>query len=146
MQMEHEHVKLALKIEEPCNDYAVIHLHNRTNIYHITRQILLDSALTQDSCCFFYHIVAKTMADFNNIYGSFACIISRNDIEADVYLNVDQPALEIIIAFISTGDLPTNLQDVDFVMAIDNLASMFGMAEMVHLVRVRANQSQLVVL
>ena len=88
---------LVLDVGEPMNLFKIIHLENQKNCYHLTRQVLLDSMLTQDTYCFFYHILAKGVDEFNDDYGSFACLIPRSDIEADLYLNVDPDALHYIV-------------------------------------------------
>jgi len=87
------------------NDFKIIHLHNQSMIYHLTRQVLLDSVLTQDTFSFFYHILLLDTNSFNEKYGSFACIIDRTSYEADLYLNVNSEALHHIINFIQTGKI-----------------------------------------
>uniref|UniRef100_A0A6C0C8N0 BTB domain-containing protein n=1 Tax=viral metagenome TaxID=1070528 RepID=A0A6C0C8N0_9ZZZZ len=87
------------------NDFKIIHLHNQSNTYHLTRQVLMDSALTQDTFSFFYHILLLDTDSFNEKYGSFACVIDRTSYEADLYLNVNSDALYHIINFIQTGKI-----------------------------------------
>lgn len=87
------------------NDFKIIHLHNQSMTYHLTRQVLLDSVLTQDTYSFFYHILLLDADSFNEKYGSFACVIDRTSYEADLYLNVNSAALHHIINFIQTGKI-----------------------------------------
>lgn len=125
-----EQFDLAPQIDEPLNTFRVVHLHNKSNIFHLTRQVLLDSVLTQNTYCFFYHILAKNSDEFNDIYGSFACLISRNQIEADLYLNVHSDAFMYIIEYIQTSKLngksiySKNWKNIDEII---DLATMFGM-------------------
>ncbi|XWV26098.1 hypothetical protein QJ857_gp0982 [Tupanvirus soda lake] len=133
-----EQFDLAPQIDQPMNPYKIIHLYNKSNVYHLTRQVLLDSRLTQDTYCFFYHILAKNMDEFNEIYGSFACLINRNRAEADLYLNVDSESLEHIIKYIQTGKLDAkniysnNWKIIDEII---DLATMFGMPTLVSMMR-----------
>lgn len=133
-----EQFDLAPQIEEPLNTFKIVHLYNKSDIYHLTRQVLLDSVLTQNSYCFFYHILAKTTEDFNEMYGSFACLISRNTLEADLYLNVHTDALRHIINYIQTSKIDgqsiyiNNWKTIDEII---DLATMFGMPNLVTLMR-----------
>ncbi|XWV24851.1 hypothetical protein QJ856_gp0932 [Tupanvirus deep ocean] len=133
-----EQFDLAPQIDQPMNPYKIVHLYNKSNVYHLTRQVLLDSRLTQDTYCFFYHILAKSMDEFNEMYGSFACLINRSRIEADLYLNVDSESLEHIIKYIQTGKLDAkniysnNWKTIDEII---DLATMFGMPTLVSMMR-----------
>lgn len=129
---------LTPQIESPTNSFKVVHLHNRSDQYHLTRQVLLDSILTQNTYCFFYHILSKSIDEFNQMYGSFACIISRSTIEADLYLNVDIIALNHIIFYIQTTKIDgqqictTSHKTVDEIIG---LAIIFGMPLLVSTMR-----------
>jgi hypothetical protein len=133
-----EQFDLAPKIDEPTNAFKIVHIYNKSNTYHLTRQVLLDSTLTQNTYCFFYHILAESMNEFNKSYGSFACLIARNNIEADLYLNVDSQALDYIIKYIQTGKIngeaiyAENWKTVDEII---DLAAMFGMPNLVSILR-----------
>lgn len=121
-------------VEEPANSFRIVHLHNKSDKYHLMRQVLLDSALTQDTYCFFYHILAMNIDDFNTLYGSFACLISRTDSEADLYLNVEPNALKYIITYIQTGKINEKeiyCNDWRVIDEISDLATMFGMPKLV---------------
>lgn len=72
-----EEFNLAAHFDEPTNSFKVVHLHNKSSKYHLTRQVLLDSAITQDTYCFFCHILTKSVDEFNQMYGSFACLIEK---------------------------------------------------------------------
>lgn len=129
---------LAPNMEEPINEFRIVHIYNKSNIYHLTRQVLLDSALTQDTYCFFYHILAKNIYEFNDIYGSFACLFSRTIYEADLYLNAESDALEHIIKYVQTGKIDGEkiyLHSWKLIDEIIDLASMFGMPNLVSLLR-----------
>jgi hypothetical protein len=93
---------LTPQIDEPLNKFQIVHLYNQSDVYHLTRQVLLDSVLTQNTYCFFYHILSMDIEEFNEQYSSFACLISRNQIEADLYLNVECVAFKYIIKYIQT--------------------------------------------
>ena len=119
------------------NDFKIIHIHNQSQTYHLTRQVLLDSVLTQDTYSFFYHILLLDTSIFNEDYGSFACIIDRTSHEADLYLNVNPDALHHIINFIQTGKIDClsiynkDNKDKILVNEIFDLATMFAMPNLV---------------
>jgi len=99
----------------------------------------LDSALTQNTYCFFYHILAKKTNDFNELYGSFACLFGRSEREADLYLNVDLEALQHIVKYVQTGKI--NGEDIysddwNMIDEIIDLATIFGMPNLVSMLRV----------
>ena len=125
---------LAPQIDEPANSFKVVHLCNQSKTYHLTRQVLLDSALTQDTYCFFYHILTMTIDEFNSMYESSACLIERSMIEADIYLNVDDDALSHIVKYVQTGKIDgkslynKNWKTIDKII---DLATMFGMPRLV---------------
>ena len=129
-----EQFDLTPQIEEPVNGFKIVHLCNQSDKYHLTRQVLLDSSLTQDTYCFFYHILAMNMEEFNKMYGSFACLIDQSVAEADLYLNVDADALRHIVKYIQTGKIngkdiyADNWKTIDEII---DLATMFGMPELV---------------
>ena len=138
MSQLEEQFDLAPQIDEPMNSFKVVHLHNKSETYHLTRQVLLDSVLTQYTYCFFYHILAKDPEEFNDIYGSFACLIPQNIIEANLYLNVDSMALEHIIKYIQTSKLNQEFiyaTDCHNINEIIDLATMFGMPNLVTMLR-----------
>jgi len=124
-------------IEIILNDFKIIHLHNQSSTYHLTRQVLIDSVLTQDTYSFFYHILLLSTDDFNEKYGSFACIFDRASYEADLYLNVNSDALHHVINFIQTGKvdctriykeqrrLVDEIFDLAIMFAIPNLVDEF---------------------
>ena len=133
-----EQFDLTPQIDEPMNTFRVVHLHNKSAVYHLTRQVLLDSALTQNTYCFFYHILTKNSDEFNEIYGSFACLIGRSRIEADLYLNVHPDSLENIVQYVQTGKL--NGEDIysnnwETIDEIIDLATIFGMPTLVSTMR-----------
>jgi len=124
--------------DDSAYNFRIVHLYNRSDTYHLTRQILLDSSLTQDTYSFFYHILAKSTKEFNEKYGSFAFIIARNQFEADLYLNVDPTALEHIVKYIQTGKIngpAIYSQDWKIVDEIIDLAIMFGIPNLVTIMR-----------
>lgn len=116
------------------NDFKIIHVHNQSQTYHLTRQVLLDSVLTQDTYSFFYHILLLDTSVFNDNYGSFACIIDRTSYEAHLYLNVNPDALCHIINFVQTSKidcLSIYEKDKTIVNEIFDLAIMFAMPNLV---------------
>ena len=134
-----EQFDLTQSIDEPANNFKVVHLYNKSDKYHLTRQVLLDSSITQATYCFFYHILDRTIHEFNETYASFACLIERNTVEADLYLNVDSEALSHIIKYIQTGKMDekqiynNNHKTVD---EMTDLAIMFGMPTLVSKLRI----------
>lgn len=125
------------QIDEPTNNFRIVHIYNKSDTYHLTRQVLLDSSLTQDTYCFFYHILAKGSEEFNNLYGSFAHLIDRND-EADLYLNVDSIALQYLIKYIQTTKINGEqiyTEDWKIIDEIIDLSIMFGMPNLVTMLR-----------
>ena len=137
MEDSEEHFDLTPQIE-PVNTFKIVHLHNKSERYHLTRQVLLDSALTQNTYCFFYHILTKNLDEYNEMYGSFACLIARSGIEADLYLNVHLDALEHIVQYIQTGKLDSEdiyINNWKIIDEIIDLATMFGMPTLVSTMR-----------
>lgn len=135
---DNENFELNPQINEIYNPWMIIHIYNRSNVYHLTRQVLLDSSITQNTYCFFYHILSKSVDDFNETYGSFAFILSKSDVEADLYLNVDIIALTDIIKYIQTGKICNKniyYENLELVKQIIDLSSMFGMPVLVSLMR-----------
>lgn len=138
MANDDENFDLSMNMEEPIYSFKVVHLYNKSNTYHLTRQVLLDSTLTQDTYCFFYHILSKNSDEFNQIYGSFACLFARSEYEADLYLNVEMDALEHIIRYIQTGKINGEKiysQNWKLIDEIIDLATMFGMPNLVSMLR-----------
>lgn len=135
MTANEEQFDLTPQIDEPLNSFLVVHVHNKSMIYHLTRQVLLDSTITQNTYCFFYHILAKNVNDFNEIYGSFACIIPNMITEADLYLNVNSDALEYIVQYIQTGKIDDENINQSIINEIIDLATMFGMPLLVSQMR-----------
>ena len=80
--------------------YEIAHIHNRSNTYHITRQVMLNNI-----DCFFYHILTLGSSSFNAIYNTFACMIAKSSVEVDVYMNVNCNELDYIIEYIQTNKI-----------------------------------------
>lgn len=136
--MANEQFDLIPQIDEPMNAFKIVHVYNKSKTYHLTRQVLLDSMLTQNTYCFFYHILARNIDDFNQIYGSFACLIDRTMIEADLYLNVDSKALDHITKYIQTTKIDSETiytEDRATIDEIIDLSTMFGMPTLVTMLR-----------
>ncbi len=134
--------EIGLDIDKVYNDYLVVHIHNQTDIFHLTRQVLLDSALKHNTCCFFYQILAEEADYFNQLYSAFACIIPSSRIEADIYLNVNCDALSQIIYYVQADQLIMPNNEVNYIYGDDDiqskssihleqLARVFGMPELV---------------
>ena len=98
-----EQFDLTPQIDEPMNAFKVVHLYNKSQTYHLTRQVLLDSVLTQNTYCFFYHILAKTVDEFNQIYGSFACLIETPT------ASIADPTIEFTVSYSPTSGAKTRL-------------------------------------
>lgn len=133
-----DNFELDVKIDEPLNLFNVIHIYNKTYVYHITRQILLNSIVRQETDCFFYHILSMNINDFNQLYGSIGCIITRSELEADLYLNANPDALEHVIKYIQTSDLDIRSiysQNWKTIGEILDLATVFGMPKLVSILR-----------
>lgn len=149
MDNNKEQFELTPIIEEPTNTFKVVHLFNRNDTYHLTRQILYNSAYTLDTYCLFYQILAKNVDDFNDEYGSFACLIPRNDIEADLYVNVNHYALNFIIEYIQTGKFNrylttqrlVNYDGNNIISEMIDLATILGMPKLVTYLR-KLNEHQ----
>lgn len=131
-------IDLPQEPEEFMNSYKIIHIYNKNEKYHLTRQVLADSMLTQNTFCFFYHILTLDENEFNTTYGSFAFLIGRNAFEADMYLNVDSNSLFHIIHYVQTNKI--NCQEISMrspfaIQELDDLASMLGMPNLVIILR-----------
>lgn len=115
--------------------YGIIHIHNKNDMYHLTKQCLVDSSITQCTFCFFYQIISLDIDEFNSKYGSFALMIHRNEIETDLYLNVNSNALSYLIEYIQTNKFNyDNLSKGELVEIMD-LAILFGMANFVEQIK-----------
>jgi hypothetical protein len=129
-------------IENVVNDFGVVHIYNKSCVYHLTKQTLLDSSLTipndesmtQNTYSFFYHILSKDLQSFNEIYGSFAYMTVLRSMEATLYLNVNSKALEYIVDYIQTGKLdpPSNTKSAEEIV---DLATIFAMPDLVEKIR-----------
>lgn len=122
------------QMEEPVNSFKIVHIQNKSSKYHLTRQVLINSVLSHNTYSFFYHILSKSTDEFNQVYGSFACIMPRSDYESDLYLNVDSLALKHLIDYVQTGKI--NFADIhsnnpENTNEIIDLATMFGMPDIV---------------
>ncbi|BCS83268.1 hypothetical protein QLL95_gp0855 [Cotonvirus japonicus] len=133
-----ENFDLTPQIEEHKNSFNIVHIYNKTNVYHLTKQVLLESMVPHNMYCLFYHMLTKTELEFNNMYGSYAYFIVRNYHEADLYLNVDSDSLNHIINYIQTSNIDgkkiyfENWRKVDEII---DLATMLGMSSLVSKLR-----------
>jgi hypothetical protein len=120
--------------EENMNSLRIVHVHNQSKTYHLTRQVLLDSSITQNTHTFFYHILSMETDEFNSRYGSFAFLIERTFEEADLYLNVSETLLHHIVMFIQTNKIDLIAIYNDNWRTIDDLidlATIFGMSVLI---------------
>lgn len=131
-----EEFYLNQQIDEPINDFIVVHIYNMSETYHLTKQILLDARLIQKSDCFFYQILTREMEEFNSLY-SFSCLIARSNIEADLYLNVDKEAFGHIVEYIQTNqiDVAAIYTNSKLFYKVMDLASMFVMPTLVSILK-----------
>ena len=128
--------ELTTQITEACNSYLIVHIYNRSNVYHLTKQVLMDSYLTQNTYCFFYHILTVKLTDFNKMYGAFACLIEQNLFEANLYLNVNMDALEYIVNYIQTGKINEKyFKNQNMIDETIDLSIIFGMPKLVAILR-----------
>jgi len=119
--------------DELANQFAIVHIHNQSKTYHLTKQILLDSKMIQKNC-FFYHILLLDIEVFNETYGSFAYLVPGRIFMADIYLNVDAGALHHIIGYIQTHQIDSTSIYAKHWKTIDNiidLATMFAMPALI---------------
>jgi len=124
--------------ETPLNSFGIVHLHNRNDQYHLTRQTLLDSSIdntpddsiSQNTYSFFYHILSKDMQDFNETYKSFAYMTFHHEKEATIYLNVNCKALGYIIDCVQTGNLDVP-ESKKIASEVIDLATIFAMPNLV---------------
>lgn len=141
MDMDSDNEKnfdIATQYDEPQNNFNVVHLHNKSTVYHLIRQVLLDSTLTQNTYCMFRHIITKRVDEFNEMYASVACLIARSDIEADLYMNIDQEAFDFIINYIQTGKIDRRIFIEDKHRSINeiiDLSTMLGLPALVKSMR-----------
>jgi hypothetical protein len=130
---EQEEFNLVEQIDEPLNTFKIVHIHNRSDKYHLTRQILLDAAITQNTYCYFYHILSIDIDEFNEQYASFSWLVMRDANEADLYLNVNKKAFAYIINYIQTDKLESEniTSKTTMLNEVIDLAIMFGMPKLV---------------
>lgn len=133
-----------LNINEPemesnseLNTFEIVHIHNCSKQYHLTRQTLIDSSIIQNTHTFFYHILSLFVDEFNEQYTSFAYLSVRSNAEADIYLNVDEQALDYIIRYIQTNkiDLIKIHKNSELFNEVNDLASIFGMSYLVERIK-----------
>lgn len=123
----------ASDLDELANQFAIVHIHNQSKTYHLTKQILLESRMIQDNC-FFYHILSLDIEEFNETYGSFAYLVPGRIFMVDIYLNVDAKALHHIIEYIQTHQIDSISIYANNWKTIDNiidLATMFVMPALI---------------
>lgn len=117
-------------MDSDSNTIKIVHIYNKSDQYHLTRQVLLDSTITQGTFGFFCHILTKSIEEFNLSYGSIAYLSPVNENEYDLYLNVDKIAFENIVKYVQTGKIEQNdyyqLNNKIIEDMID-LATIFGM-------------------
>ena len=129
-----QNFELVTKNLEPKNIYKVVHIYNKNQVYHINRQILLDSFFIEDEYNYFYNIIYDDISDFNKKYKNFSCLIFKSKYEADIYLNVKSHALKYIISYLQTGKINEKLIDTlenKKLQEIIDLAKMLGMSKIV---------------
>jgi hypothetical protein len=80
--------------------FEIVHVFNKSDKYHLTRKTLL-----REKECFFSDILTLSISEFNFMYGSFAFLIYKSQIEANLYLNVNSRALDHIIQYVQTGQI-----------------------------------------
>lgn len=120
------------------NDFNIVHFHNRNDVYHLTRQTLIDSSIdnmsedsmAQNTYSFFYHALSKIPSDFNETYKSFAYLTTYKPLEATIYLNVNCKALNYIIDCVQTGNISVPESRIIASEIID-LATIFAMPNLV---------------
>jgi hypothetical protein len=136
MAGETDRFELNLRVDRPRNTFRVVHVYNSSDVYHLMRQVLLDTSLldtslTQNSNCLFYHILVMDVDLFNKNYASFACLIPRDEMEADLYMNVHPEAFRHLIEYLHTGKIcPENI-NIQTLEKLNDMASMFGMSKLV---------------
>ncbi|AZL89272.1 hypothetical protein QKC54_gp0560 [Megavirus baoshan] len=129
---------LTSQMEEIVNSFKIIHVYNKTKVYHLTRQVLLDSMITQNTYCFFCHILTKEIFEFNKSYNSFAWLIERSIDEADLYVNLNLEAFDHIVNYIQTSQIDgrkiyaENWRKIDEII---DLATLLGMSNLVYELR-----------
>ncbi|AVL94898.1 hypothetical protein ma512 [Moumouvirus australiensis] len=136
--MSDQEFDLTPQIERNMNPFKIIHVYNKTKIYHLTRQVLLDSMITQNTYCFFYHILTKEPHEFNKLYDSFACLIERSMSEADLYVNLNEEAFDHIVNYIQTSKIDGKKIYADNwkkVEEIIDLATILGMSKLISMLR-----------
>lgn len=136
MSDSEEEFHLNPNVDQPINGFKIVHIYNMSDVFHLTRQVLLDTKLIQESDCFFYEILTRETDDFNDLY-HFSCLIARNYIEADLYLNVDREALNYIISYIQTNsiDIQVIYTNSKLFSKIIDLSSMFVMPTLVSMLK-----------
>ena len=115
--------------------FEIVHIYNRNDTYHLTKQVLVDSAIKQHTYTFFYHIVSMSTSEFNGKY-PFAHIIGERDgIEARLYLDVHPTAFQHIINYIQ--DPSTRVlshikgTDNDTFSHVIDLATIFALPDLI---------------
>lgn len=91
---------------QPISDFEVVHLHNKSKQYHLTKRLLFRSMELEGGLCFFSpYFYLHQPSFFHSFFGSFATLINKNAKEIDVYLNEDEDALNYIIEYIQNHQL-----------------------------------------
>ena len=85
------------------NRYLVVHIHNQEQVYHLTRQLILDSA-GLNPYSIFHHLLLCTPDVFNAKY-QIACLIDGGA-EAYLYLNLPRKRFRQIISYLIKDKIP----------------------------------------
>lgn len=113
--------------------YAMVCIHNRNDTYYLPFAALENSGTIDGNSSFFYRLIAAPPLEINNVFGSFCWMHESHrgsGHTADVYLNVDPEALNIINNYVQRNLLPAEFSPSSLTHVID-LATIMGMPVLV---------------
>lgn len=125
---------MAVSLDSVEYRYDMVCLHNRNDTYYLPFAALENSGQTDGNSSFFYRLIASSPSTNNTTFGNFCWM--HNDTPrglgytADVYLNVDPEALNLINDYVQRDLLPTEISSILLRTTID-LAAIMGMPTLV---------------
>ena len=130
-------------MEENSGQLQIIHVMNRNDTFHLTRQTILDSSCVVEDASFsqeiytlFYHAISLEPHEFNSKYKSFAYIKHKGP-EAKLYLNAEIIPFQMIMEYIQTKRIDERklIFDSDLTTRLIDLADVLGMTHLMQILR-----------
>lgn len=125
---------IGINFNESYKPFKIYHIYNKTDIYHLTKQTLIETGVIYGDYNFFFHIVHMDTEEFNDKYGSFACMLQKNMDESNIFMNIHAKAFSYIVNYIQTNKIDDDeirQKNKKVVDEIIDLATMLGLPVLV---------------